>query len=54
MILWGLLITVATPALQYLAAIDWTTIVSPTFAGIVIGLITILLRLVTNGPAGKL
>lgn len=50
-IIWGLLLAMASPALEYLAGLDWTTIVNPTYAGLVVGAITIALRYVTNSPA---
>lgn len=52
-IIWGLFLATATPALQYLAGLDWTQIVNPTYAGLVVGAITIALRYVTKTPIGK-
>jgi len=52
-LLFGLAMVVASPALMYLADIDWTQYVSATWAPVVAGVVTILLRVVTTTPIGK-
>lgn len=52
-ILFGALMVIAPPLLTYLADIDWSQIVGADKALMVTGVITILMRLVTNTPAGK-
>jgi hypothetical protein len=52
-ILFNLALVVAPPALAYLASVHWTDYLNPTWAPVVVGLIGILLRLVTNTPPGQ-
>lgn len=49
-ILVGLFMAIAPVALNYLAAIDWTTIVPAFWAPVVAGIIMIAMRLITTGP----
>lgn len=39
--------------LPYAAGVDWTQVVSPTWAGIIVGGVNIALRYVTNTPVGS-
>lgn len=51
-VLFGLLLVIAPPALNYLAGVDWTHLVGPNVALMITGGITILLRVVTTTPVG--
>ena len=52
-VLFGAGLAVVPVALQYLAGIDWTTLVSPTWAPVIVGGVTILLRYFTDTAIGK-
>lgn len=52
-ILIGLLLAVGTPALDYLAGVNWAEMVGPTGAVIVSGVIMVAMRFLTNTPALK-
>ena len=52
-VLFGVLLAVVPVALQYLAGIDWTTLVSPTWAPVIAGGVAIVLRYFTDTPIGK-
>ena len=49
-VIFGSAVAIVPAALQYLMGIDWTTLVSPVWAPVVIGTLTVLLRLVTDSP----
>ncbi len=51
-ILFGLFVAVAPVALEYLKGIDWTQYVSPIYAPMVVGGITIALRMLTTTAWG--
>ncbi len=46
----GVVTATVPAALQYLMGIDWTTLVSPIWAPVVVGTLTVLLRFVTDSP----
>ena len=52
-VLLGMFMAVVPVALQYLAGIDWTTLVSPTWAPVIAGGAVILLRYFTDTAIGK-
>ena len=52
-VIFGLGMAIVPVGLTYLAGIDWTQYVSPTWAPVVAGAITILLRAMTTTPIGK-
>lgn len=52
-IAFGTLLAISGPALTYLAGIDWTQYVSPTWAPVIVGVISIGLRVVTTTPVGR-
>jgi len=52
-VLFNLALVVVPPALTYLASVDWTKLVNPTWAPVVVGVFGILLRGVTTTPIGK-
>lgn len=49
----GLLVAVAPAALQWGVDYDWTQTVSPTAAAVIVGVLTIGLRLVSTGAIGR-
>lgn len=49
----NLLLVVGPPALAYLASVNWTDYLSPTWAPVIVGGIGIVLRMVTTTPVGK-
>lgn len=49
----GLLVAIVPTALTYAAGLDWTKLVGPNAAAIVVGLVTVALRAVTDTPVGK-
>lgn len=49
----GLLMVIAPGALTYLAGVDWTSLVGPTGAFMISGILMIALRMVTTTPIGK-
>ena len=51
-VLFGLFTALAPVALEYFRGIDWTQYVSPIYAPMVVGAITILLRYLTTTPSG--
>lgn len=51
-VLTGLGVAIAPVAVTYLAGIDWTQYVSPTWAVSAIGVLMLLLRSVTNTTLG--
>lgn len=52
-ILVGLLLAVGTPALDYLAGINWTDQVGSTGAVIISGVLMVAMRFLTSTPALK-
>ena len=51
-LLFGLLMVVVPPALNYLVGINWTSYVSPNEAFFISGILTMILRVVTTTPVG--
>ncbi len=51
-VLFGLFVAIAPAALEYLKGIDWTQYVSPIYAPMVVGAITIILRFLTTTAIG--
>lgn len=51
-VLFGAFMAVAPVLLNYLAGVHWTDYVSPEWAGVIVGIIVIALRAVTNTPIG--
>lgn len=49
----GLALAIGPAALQYLGAVDWATLIGPTGAFFVSGLIAIFMRAITSTPVGK-
>ena len=49
----GFALATGPAALQYLGAIDWTTLLGPTGAFFVSGVVAIAMRFVTTSPVGK-
>lgn len=49
----GLAIAVGPAALQYLAGVDWTHLVSPSVATTISGAIMIAMRVITTTPPGQ-
>lgn len=49
----NVLLIAAPVVLTYLASVNWTDYLNPTWAPVVVGVVGILLRLVTNTPAGQ-
>jgi len=49
----GLLFAAGPITLQYLAGVDWTKLVSPTWAPVIAGAVMIGMRLVTNTSPGS-
>ena len=47
---WGLALAISPAAFDYVSGTDWTQLVSPTWAPVVAGAITIALRYVTTTP----
>lgn len=52
-ILVGLALAIGPAALQYLGAVDWTSIIGAQGAFFVSGAITIVMRALTSTPVGK-
>ena len=52
-VIFGLIVATVPAGLQYLAGIDWTTIVSPTMASVIVGALTIGLRFFSTTEIGK-
>lgn len=48
MLAWGLAMAVMPAGLSYLAGVDWTQYVNPTWAMAISGVVTIALRVVTT------
>lgn len=46
-------LVVLPPALAYLASVNWTNYLNPTWTPVVVGVIGLLLRLVTTTPPGQ-
>ncbi|HET7641225.1 MAG TPA: hypothetical protein VFK47_21125 [Ktedonobacteraceae bacterium] len=51
-ILWGLAMAVLPVGLHYLGGVDWTQYLSPTWAPVFAGIVTMALRLITTTPVG--
>jgi len=51
-IITGALVAIVPAALQYVAGVDWTHVVSPTWAMIIAGVVQIGMRLITTTPVG--
>lgn len=48
----NLLLVIIPPGLTYLAGVDWTKLLSPTWAPVIVGAIGLGLRIVTTTPVG--
>lgn len=51
-VLFGALMALMPALLNYLAGVHWTDYVSPEWAGVIVGVIVVALRAVTNTPIG--
>ncbi|MDE2102516.1 MAG: hypothetical protein KGL39_35040 [Patescibacteria group bacterium] len=49
----GLLLAIGPAALQYLGGVDWNSLIGPSGAFVVAGMIQIALRFITTTPVGK-
>ncbi len=49
----GLIVAIGPVALQFLAGVNWTTVVSPTYAPVIVGAIMIGMRAITNTSPGQ-
>lgn len=52
-VIFGLLLAIAPAGLSYLAGIDWSHFLSPSFAFFISGVLTLLLRVVTTTAIGR-
>ena len=52
-LLFGLILVIAPPTLNYLSIIKWDDYLSPTWATVITGAIVIVLRFITNTPIGR-
>lgn len=51
-LLFGLLLAIGSPGLHYLAGVDWTALFGPVWSGVIAGVLSIALRIVTDTPIG--